>query len=597
MAVILEGAASYSGRGVPCLGKLRLTEQSLSFIPASGDAKPVVLEVKSVSAQRVSKDTSNMVLWNLTVEKVDHTFDFTEIPNGAASRDSFRDALSLLTVRSDRSTAAPSTATAAAVAAVDNSREAVAERLLAKNRALARLHRDFVKAGIVSDAEFWEVHKVQLEAEAAMSERQTKGLQSTLRSFRPEFESSNKRVKRLTTSDIVAFFAEFPALLTAYREHVPHKISEMDFWTKVMASRLFYRGGTGAKEAEADNADKLFTPYMQLDKAKREELKRQLMRDIDPGLDLTSADGAPRGFGFPAVEEPVAASASKNSMRIKTKEGSLSEAAGEVMRRYNWHGGLVLNPQLCRAPPPPGTKDDAPSPQKSKAPRPSMVARPSLPELEPEPEPQVIPLKIAEQQRSSYFGAAAGQAPAGEHDAQSNGTGLTPAQIVEAFQQSVGGWSVKGQRRPAIDPKDALTALVNFSKMVKRPQPDVFSDGADAEFQDLLLRHSKTAAEYLRHFWCSFPPWDAASAAKVDKIAGRIHEMLDGIGTWKKSMNAVEEQRFFPRLEPLETMLAGAHAKWTKEKSTRKVVGKKRPAPTGGGGPSNGNTRPRTAVA
>ena len=115
------------------------------------------------------------------------------------------------------------------------------KNVLLKNPDLAKLHRNLVLSGQISEAEFWDgrqvcailhkvssflldiLHKQLLRAEAA-AESQVQGRPGKLVDPRPETLPSGE-IKMVITPQLVHdIFDEFPVVAKAYNEHVPKSV-------------------------------------------------------------------------------------------------------------------------------------------------------------------------------------------------------------------------------------------------------------------------------------------------------------------------------------------------------------------------------------
>ena len=72
-------------------------------------------------------------------------------------------------------------------------------------------------------------------------------LTHTPRLLQAEVDGRHQRVLRvsLTPEQVAQIFAEQPAVLRAYREHVPHRMAEEDFWRRYVRHEMHKEVGGG----------------------------------------------------------------------------------------------------------------------------------------------------------------------------------------------------------------------------------------------------------------------------------------------------------------------------------------------------------------
>lgn len=83
---------------------------------------------------------------------------------------------------------------------------------------------------------------MMIDSELLKSNNQQKGMPTALLAdVRPIIESSGTVHYTLTPTIIHQIFVEKPAVEKLYKENVPEKMSERDFWTKYFESLHFHR--------------------------------------------------------------------------------------------------------------------------------------------------------------------------------------------------------------------------------------------------------------------------------------------------------------------------------------------------------------------
>lgn len=117
--------------------------------------------------------------------------------------------------------------------------------LLSANPQLARLHRSLVRAGGLSEDEFWS-QRTALLAEASNALEQRRGIPAI--ALEGTAASASKKIT-LTPQTIQAIFAQFPAVHQAYLQAVPERITEREFWAQFFTSKNLLASSSGNKEA------------------------------------------------------------------------------------------------------------------------------------------------------------------------------------------------------------------------------------------------------------------------------------------------------------------------------------------------------------
>ncbi|EFA80616.1 general transcription factor IIH component [Heterostelium album PN500] len=200
-------------------------------------------------------------------------------------------------------------------------------QLLSSNMELKQLFDSLVGAGIISENDFWESRKMMLKNDGMRPDRQHVGMPSIILSdVRPTSESINAVRYRLTPSIINQIFIQHPSVERAYKDNVPGKLSEQEFWKKYVHSKYFYRDRNIHNPPPTDD---LFSRYDTNDDSEIKLLKKKLM-DINPLVDLSSEgdeDNLSSGYG-------VLLDANLNPEKLKN--------ALPLLRKFNRHSSLVL---------------------------------------------------------------------------------------------------------------------------------------------------------------------------------------------------------------------------------------------------------------
>ena len=192
------------------------------------------------------------------------------------------------------------------------------KQLLAKDKGLNEQHQQLVGEGVISDEDFWESRRAQLQGEIARMAGKREGLESwqerwqniTSRMSTSEGnamgDSSSKKTKiTLTPPDLQKIFALYPKVKKLYLEKVPGEISEKKFWESFFRSNYFAAGGqpegNAKRRTPLPSASVPISSRSQHDmfggcgdlgdneETKQERLKR--MQNVDPTIDLVSIYG------------------------------------------------------------------------------------------------------------------------------------------------------------------------------------------------------------------------------------------------------------------------------------------------------------------
>jgi transcription initiation factor TFIIH subunit 1 len=116
------------------------------------------------------------------------------------------------------------------------------KRILLENPNLYQLYNDLVVSSIISSEDFWnhyaEISKLTSETEKTS---QTIGVsQRFLSNLRPKTDGSSEMKFNLTFDDKQSIFKTYPSVRQKYSQLVPHKMTEVDFWTKFIQSHYFH---------------------------------------------------------------------------------------------------------------------------------------------------------------------------------------------------------------------------------------------------------------------------------------------------------------------------------------------------------------------
>ena len=137
-------------------------------------------------------------------------------------------------------------------------------------------------------------------------------------------EADGSDVKYTLNPEIIhSIFTQYPGVYKAYKDNVPDKISEKEFWTKYLASKYFHRNRVSAKETSD-----LFDEYMNEDE-----------NDVLP-IDGLNVSALNRLIDLSTTTEDHIETGNRpdSTMRPGRVEKSLP-----MIRRFNRHSSIILH--------------------------------------------------------------------------------------------------------------------------------------------------------------------------------------------------------------------------------------------------------------
>ena len=206
--------------------------------------------------------------------------------------------------------------------------------LLARNNDLRLVYSKLVP-DTLSEEEFWISRSDLIEKENSVQEQRIGMSSAMLTDLKPNSEI-NRHVYRLTPQVIHQIFVEYPMVRQVYEEHVPHKITEKEFWERYFQSNYFHRireQNTSSKPlagrtTRADYDDMFFA----CENVRVDSVPTIQLDNIDASVDLSLDEENYPGFGTPLDSK---------------MEASVLDKSISLIRRYNRHSVLVLeNPTV-----------------------------------------------------------------------------------------------------------------------------------------------------------------------------------------------------------------------------------------------------------
>jgi transcription initiation factor TFIIH subunit 1 len=198
--------------------------------------------------------------------------------------------------------------------------------LLAKNAPLASLHRELVISGVLSEEEFWENRKNQLD-DQLIQLTQPKAQSSGWVDIKAETNEGQGSKYTLTPEIIHSIFLQHPLVQKAYDEHVPANMSEESFWKRYFGSRYFHRN-LNASQSGQSTSDELFDKLLEQDDAEAQSAASKFDHNkINRLVDLEASSG----------DRPDTGNRPDFTMVPGTDSKSLS-----LIRQFNQHSQQVL---------------------------------------------------------------------------------------------------------------------------------------------------------------------------------------------------------------------------------------------------------------
>lgn len=181
---------------------------------------------------------------------------------------------------------------------------------LADDEELARNMEQFVTTGVLTEEEFWDAHREELQkAEARAAERAQQVGAGMPRRAHVAMQSRTGGLQVIMTSVLeLQIFEDDPAVERAFQDQVPHKKSREKFWQDYWASARFHKSKTAtAGRAESGGVDPAAMcaalgrhgtepdPFAKYERSTDwhmqgydDEQARKQLQALDPSVDLTA---------------------------------------------------------------------------------------------------------------------------------------------------------------------------------------------------------------------------------------------------------------------------------------------------------------------
>lgn len=181
-------------------------------------------------------------------------------------------------------------------------------QIFAANKDLEILYNQLVVTGILSESEFWSMHKNDFKSLQSKNIGKRIGLSSVMHEVEKLHDGKTERVNiHLTPQDIERIFRDKPEVNRAFIAYVPHSMTEGDFWQKYF--KLEYKQAARRKKIASggslpsrsatvvDDKDDIFAPFRQHITEQESEISLSRLKNVDPTLDLFAEYGDRWGGG------------------------------------------------------------------------------------------------------------------------------------------------------------------------------------------------------------------------------------------------------------------------------------------------------------
>ncbi|KLO05745.1 hypothetical protein SCHPADRAFT_910823 [Schizopora paradoxa] len=529
---LCQAKASY--KKIP--GLLELTKSHLNWTATGKQKADLRIPTSQAASLFCSKEGSPQVKLKLALVGNDagHTFMFTS-PQASAEREVFKTELTMMISENrsnssaqqqkvqqqhdgaangtPRSFPAVSRATSVSSGRASSLGPSGApddlqlrRKVLVKNADLAKLHRELVLSGQITEAEFWEGRESLLVAEASQ-ENQKRGRPGKLVDPRPQEVNGDTKIV-ITPQLVHDIFEEYPVVAKAYSENVPKPMKEGEFWTRYFKSRLFDSHRASIRQSAAQhtiNVDPIFDKYVEKDDDELEP-RRQRDEEVDIFVDLVTSQ-----------EDHV----ETGNKRDLTMQAGRQRGALPLIRKFNEHSERLLNAAEGGFPSKKRRIDDGQS----------LYDIIDLDDLRDGDSSNGIVLEMKDRDR--YYDGRTG-------DQSSSEDKPVFRTVLPEVRGQLNGWS-KALGSLKIDRKAGDAALQSMTQNVQARLEVKLQKNDIPESVFSQMRTCQTAAnEFLRQYWSSIfpPPSDpqtlgtstpAQKAAKAAKMIGYLASTQDKV--------------------------------------------------------------------
>lgn len=449
---------------------------------------------------------------------------------------------------------------------------AARKELLKTNSEIAQLYEETVKAGVISDDDFWEARRnLFTDVVARKATGQKVGIENTLDGdLKGARDGMSDTVTcNLTNEKMHRIFAERPSVRQAFLDNVPKKMTEREFWTRFLRSEYFKQMRAGAPpQGEEEAADLALFSRKPPDAATR---KAQI-KSIQPILNLKAEEDDQLGEGYGLLRD-----GSRDKRRPK-EAGPLPEVFAEL----NHHAAVVLRGQpqaniVDARSAAIAARDHEKSVECAKigVEKPNYLIDDLVAAQMPAPAKE---LNIRDSHQ--YFSSIADESAARK-------SSKTAKAMMQPFKEAVDSaldllkHPEKRQRR-SLEPDMAAEVLKEVTLSLSKVEDlnaqfashQSFSSASDAEMfppsiDAQLRRSAATGSEFLRQFWMAAPMITSVRWEKATKLSHSIEALYKSLEDLKGSLVPAHRHVTSQRLRPLLTAFDSALTYYDEEKTRR----------------------------
>lgn len=241
------------------------------------------------------------------------------------------------------------------------------QKILHENPELYQLYKDLVASQIITGDEFWtQVAASRLNPESGMIKsisdlisttslsngKQAVGISPAfLSGIKAQTDGCNGMKYNITNDIIEAIFRTYPAVKRKHFDHVPHKMTDNEFWTRFFQSHYFHRDRVFAGSSSSNPKSDFFAECARSDEVSMAEAAR--LGVDDPFVDLTAFldddyIDTPGSAGHFNPDSLLPATPATKSSKSKDRDkyettSTIMNPNQALIKRFNHHSVMVLD--------------------------------------------------------------------------------------------------------------------------------------------------------------------------------------------------------------------------------------------------------------
>ncbi|XP_050441837.1 general transcription factor IIH subunit 1 [Adelges cooleyi] len=291
-------------------GTLYVMSQHVAFILNSSDTVAISHHYRDIKMQKISSEFKNKVQLQLVFhDETISLFQFTNPERSEAMRDRNRvkDLILKLLPKYQKQA---------------NKEFGEKNRILSDNRMLYQLYQDLVITHVITSEEFWSHHVPYHLATQSKAITQKTGVPNNFLT-NVTVKSDGTKKFNLSNDTIQCIFKTYPAVRQKHIEHVPHQLTESEFWQKFLESHYFHKD-----RITSGTTKDLFNDCAKLDdNLFKNEIKDLSQNGVDCYVGLIEDDGSEENVNSVSEEKP-------SSMANLVHDN--------IIKRFNQHSMMVL---------------------------------------------------------------------------------------------------------------------------------------------------------------------------------------------------------------------------------------------------------------